>query len=212
MRSMNFENVVACIHAATGRFAPSLEHCASIHGLRRIAARKLIERAGARPCHGAQPYSASSSRSRRQSSIAPAGCLTSRMPNLDRWDGVLFLDEVSNTTVHRDMLVVPDAGAHIGFPSTCFDASLFTKYDSGTADRQTADMHHLPVAGSTVIRMVLTHRGDNDAVLCSDAAYRDWCEQQRSVLGVLHRRKVRKIAATKWPDGKSAESRCLPDP
>ncbi len=59
-----------------------------------------------------------------------------------------------------------------------FDGGGFGEYQAGAAGGHLAQMHEMPVVREAVVRRVLAHRGNDDAVLQRDAAQGDRRKQQ----------------------------------
>ena len=95
------------------------------------------------------------------------------MRELNRRYAAIGFDEIGNALQWRDMCIRPDAQVAISNTAFGHDGGGFSEYQSGAADGHLTEVDEMPIVGQTIMRGVLAHRRDNDAILQSDAAQRD---------------------------------------
>jgi len=75
--------------------------------------------------------------------------------------------------------LVPDARVAVRDAPAALDRGRFDEYDARAAQRELAEVHEVPVADMPVLRRVLAHRRDDDAVARFYFAQCDRLEKKR---------------------------------
>ena len=86
------------------------------------------------------------------------------MPELDRRDAALPLHEAGQPGQRFDLCIVPQAKVSRTDASLRYNGRRFDDDQTGAANRTTAVMHEMPVAGHAVLGRILAHRRDADPV------------------------------------------------
>ena len=138
MRTVNFQNIVTRIHAPPGCLAPGIEDRVDIvliHRLRNKTARQLIERTRRQPLP--RRHAIRSVLVLKRSPIlrrCVARRLAAGMTQLNGGNSVLFLNKIGQPSVHRNVIIVPDSSALIGFAASRFYTVFFTEDNARAAD------------------------------------------------------------------------------
>src|SRR2546430_13765342 len=101
------------------------------------------------------------------------------MSQLHSGDAPLFMNEADDSTQHLDMPVVPDAEVLRTDPSLRQNRRRLGKYESGAANRATAEMNQMPVGSVSVLARVLTHRRDEHPIGKIQISNRESIKQAR---------------------------------
>ena len=83
---------------------------------------------------------------------------------LDGGDGALLLDETGDGGPGLGVGIGPEAGVVGADPALRQDGAGLGDHEGGTADRPAAEVHEVPLGRQAVVRRVLAHRRDDDAV------------------------------------------------
>src|SRR5690242_9981728 len=75
------------------------------------------------------------------------------------------------------MTVVPDARVAVSDAAAALHRGRFHEHDARAALRELAEVHEVPVGDMAVLRRVLAHRRNDDAVLRLNAAQPERSEQ-----------------------------------
>src|SRR6185437_12448293 len=96
--------------------------------------------------------------------------LPARMCQLYPDLAALRTDEFDDPAQSFDMLVFPDAEIMRRYPAFRRDGSRLRKHQPGATYRARSQMDQMPVVGHSIVRGVLTHRADDDAIAEDDIA------------------------------------------
>ena len=99
------------------------------------------------------------------------------MGQLDAHLGALRPHERRDLRKLACVLLLPDAEILRADPAFGRDRRRLGEYDRGAAHRAGPEVDEMPLARETVLRGVLTHRGNDDAVLEGDFAEGDGGEE-----------------------------------
>src|SRR5437868_3508094 len=99
------------------------------------------------------------------------------MSQLHSGDAPLLMNEPDDPTQHLDVPVVPDAEVPWTDPSLREDRRRLGKYESGAANRATAEMNQMPVVSVSVLARILTHRRDEHPISKVQVSNREWIKQ-----------------------------------
>src|SRR5688500_12036133 len=91
----------------------------------------------------------------------------------------LRLHELGNPAQAADMRVVPDAGVAMRDAPALLHRGGFDEHHARAALGELAQVHQVPVGDVAVLRRVLAHRRDDDAVADPDVAQPDLVEQHQ---------------------------------
>src|ERR1044071_853110 len=98
------------------------------------------------------------------------------MPELDRRHRAEVLEKIRDPPIAAHMLVRVHARAMMRASAACLDRGLLAAHDTGTADRELPEVDKMPVGQIAVVRQILRHRTEHDAVAGGDAAHGDRAE------------------------------------
>ena len=98
------------------------------------------------------------------------------------------VDEIGDPSPRDELFIVVDARTPERDPPARRDAGRLAEDEPGTADGARAQMDEVPVVGRAVLRRVLAHRGDDDAIRKFEGAERQRDEGGARGGGAVHDR------------------------
>ena len=109
------------------------------------------------------------------------------MPQLNGGNGALAADKIGNSAIGGDVIVGIYPGTFIGFAAAFLDRGFFRKHDSCAADRVFSKIDKMPVSGAAVLRFILAHRRNDNAIARKNATQGDGLKQQRNAdASIMH--------------------------
>ena len=110
--------------------------------------------------------------------LGDAGLATG-VGELDAGDGPVLLQEASDPGERLHMVIEIDAAVGGADPTFRRNRRGFDHHQPSAADGTRAEMHEMPVVGEAVVRRILAHRRDGDAVAQHDILQPKLVEQTR---------------------------------
>ncbi len=95
------------------------------------------------------------------------------MAELDARNRPFAAEEIDDRFQRLDLIVPPEPEVAMGVPSVCLDRGRLDIDQTGTAQCEPAEMDEMSVVRVPVLRPILAHGRDGDAVLEGDVAKRD---------------------------------------
>ncbi len=183
VRGMHFHDFKSGGKRAQRRFAPAPLHCTDVVHAELVRHEPAgIHRDRARRYHFPRDFSACAITVVDRTVAVPRPLhrgLAAGMRELNRRYRAVGFDEIGNALQWRDVCIRPDAQVTVSDAAFGFDRGGFGENQSGAASGHFAEVDEMPVVGHPLMRRVLAHRGNDDAVLERDAAQGDRRKQNR---------------------------------